>query len=400
VRLIGNLPYNISTPRYSISRATRFACATCTSCCSSRWSSGWWPGPRPRNTGGSRWLAGALRDEEAVQRRQRRVPAATQGGIGAGAPRASPENIKIDETCSRRAFLGAAQDAEERAAGSGLCRGGDRPDAQAREPLASGLCAALDELDLVARRGLRRRRSRSCRLSPARARASLAAEGAHLAAGFRHIRYADRDVAEGAAEIVLRHAVVVGELEDGAPVLRVVNRRRRARYLLRRSVVRAASCERRCSTGRSAGRVADAQHGVEDYSRLPSSVTTRRTGAPSSSSPTTTACRVRSRRRLRPRRGPAYLMWRKPAARCAPSRQGDARARPVKGGTSVIAFVEDPTATRSSSREPRIVPLARKVLGPERRSIPARQSPLPGSAFFSVLRRAEECTTEHVFIDF
>ena len=41
IRLVGNLPYNISTPTCSTCSNTRRPCATCTSCCRRKWSSAW-----------------------------------------------------------------------------------------------------------------------------------------------------------------------------------------------------------------------------------------------------------------------------------------------------------------------------------------------------------------------
>src|SRR5438477_1224425 len=50
----------------------------------------------------------------------------------------------------------------------------------------------------------------------------LAAGRAHLVARLLHVRYADRDVAEGAAKLVLVDAVVIGELEHRGAAFIVV----------------------------------------------------------------------------------------------------------------------------------------------------------------------------------
>ena len=56
MRLVGNLPYNISTPLlFHLARYAAAACATCISCCSSRWWSAWWRRLRRRPTAGSRF---------------------------------------------------------------------------------------------------------------------------------------------------------------------------------------------------------------------------------------------------------------------------------------------------------------------------------------------------------
>jgi 16S rRNA (adenine1518-N6/adenine1519-N6)-dimethyltransferase len=53
MRLVGNLPYNISSPIlfHALEHAARSA--TCTSCCRRKWSTAWPPAPAARSTAGS-----------------------------------------------------------------------------------------------------------------------------------------------------------------------------------------------------------------------------------------------------------------------------------------------------------------------------------------------------------
>jgi 16S rRNA (adenine1518-N6/adenine1519-N6)-dimethyltransferase len=54
LRVVGNLPYNISTPILFHLLAPRLASATSTSCCRRKWCSAWPPRRAARTTGGCR----------------------------------------------------------------------------------------------------------------------------------------------------------------------------------------------------------------------------------------------------------------------------------------------------------------------------------------------------------
>jgi 16S rRNA A1518/A1519 N6-dimethyltransferase RsmA/KsgA/DIM1 with predicted DNA glycosylase/AP lyase activity len=54
LKILGNLPYNISSPL--LFHLVRFApwCMTCTSCCKRKWSTAWWRSPAARISAGCR----------------------------------------------------------------------------------------------------------------------------------------------------------------------------------------------------------------------------------------------------------------------------------------------------------------------------------------------------------
>src|SRR6267142_4994273 len=82
--------------------------------------------------------------------------------------------------------------------------------------------ARLDELDLVAVGILDERDHRGTALHRTRLARHLAAVVPHFLARLFHVGHADRDVAERAAQVVARHAVVVGQLEHRGALLVVV----------------------------------------------------------------------------------------------------------------------------------------------------------------------------------
>jgi 16S rRNA (adenine1518-N6/adenine1519-N6)-dimethyltransferase len=49
--VVGNLPYNISSPLLFHLADLRSLVMTCTSCCRRKWSTAWWPSPAPKDFG-------------------------------------------------------------------------------------------------------------------------------------------------------------------------------------------------------------------------------------------------------------------------------------------------------------------------------------------------------------
>src|SRR5205085_1101753 len=90
------------------------------------------------------------------------------------------------------------------------------------EPLARGLRAALDELDLVAVRVFYKRDHRRATFYRSGLARHPAAVGAHAFAGLFYVGHADRDMAEGVAELIALDAIVIGELEHRGALLVVV----------------------------------------------------------------------------------------------------------------------------------------------------------------------------------
>ena len=114
-----------------------------------------------------------------------------------------PEILKIDEDLLRRAFSARRKTLRNALPGANFAAAGIDPTLRPENLSPADYAAALDELRSCSRRGLRRRRSRV--VPPFTGPGSRVTLPPQVLAPCRrplHVRHADRDVAEGAAQVV------------------------------------------------------------------------------------------------------------------------------------------------------------------------------------------------------